>query len=381
MANFPIESGLDNMSKLSWLLIPIVFMIIIAQVHIAQLSEQRVVDALGRSVTIKKYPERVISIAPSVTELLTVMELDDLIVGADGYSLSDWFMDVGEKLRSRGVMKVGEYWWSTISVEKIIELSPDLIIADKGAHRQLLEVFEAYNLTVLFLNGGSAKSVNDVYEDIYIMGQVFNKIEDAEKLVSSIEASLARGKEQLSSFHSARVLVVIDFWQGIWVAGKATYIDDLLARLGLVNVAMTVGWSIVNVDTIAKWNPDVVIVACPYATRDLVEQTGLLQLSKPVVVLNNTEIDIVSRPGPLITYAPQVIHSALTRGLANMTQTRVSTTSIEQSTYSQPQGEISPQITQLPTSIPVTLYVIVLVVATISGLTGYCVGLRRGKGS
>lgn len=326
-------------------------------------EQQQVVDALQRQVVIERVPSRVVSLAPSITEILASLGLDNGIVGADGYSLGDWFMGVGEKLVKRGVVKVGEYWWSTVSVEKILELSPDLVLADKGAHRPLLDALEAYNLTVLFLNGGSANSVNDVYEDIYLVGRIFNNTVGAEYLIESIESALTRGREELKAFHGVKVIIAVDFWQGVWVAGRATYIDDILMKLGLLNAATTVGWSAVSVETIAKWNPDLIIVACTYATWDLVEQSGLTRLGKPIVMLNSTEVDVISRPGPLLARTPEVLYNALVKGFANTT-----------TTTTPPPSKSTPAISDLT-----LLYLTIPLAAVLGVVVGYYLGLKRAK--
>lgn len=348
---------LDKLSKFMYLFIAV--FIILGGLPV--LAEQQIVDALGRSVTLITHPRRVVSLAPSITEILTSLGVEDSIVGADSFSLSSWYMGIGEKLKSRGVIEVGGYWWSTISIEKILDLNPDLILADKGAHRQLLEAFDAYNLTVVYL--GSAKSINDVYSDIYTIGLIFNKTSEAEALIRSIESALQTGKELLRDYEGVKALVVIDFWQGIWVVGKTTFIDDLLTRLGIINAATTIGWSVVGIETIAEWNPDVVIIACPYASQETIEQSGLPQLGKPLVLLNTTEVDVLMRPGPLLVYAPQVIHGALARGLANRTMT------------------ISKTSQQVPstTSTPLELYVAMPLAAFISGIVGYYVGLKKRR--
>ncbi|MEM1529454.1 MAG: helical backbone metal receptor [Desulfurococcaceae archaeon] len=348
---------MDNLSKQMCLFMAI-FVVLSG---LPALAEQQVIDALGRSVTLTAYPRRVVSLAPSITEILASLGVESSVVGADSFSLSSWYMDIGERLKSRGVVEVGGYWWSTISVEKILELNPDLILADRGAHRQLLEAFEAYNLTVVYL--GSARSINDVYNDIYTVGLIFNKTGEAENLIRSIESTLQSGKELLKGYEGVKVLIVIDFWQGIWVAGKATFIDDLLARLGLVNAAVTIGWSVVGIEAITEWNPDIVIVACPYASQEAVEQSGLPQLGKPLVLLNTTEVDVLMRPGPLLAYAPQVIYHALVQGLANRTTTTPRT----------------PQQAPLVTSAPLELYVAAPLVALVSGVIGYYVGLRKKR--
>lgn len=351
---------MDGLSKPMKMAVAFV-LVVMAIAPVVVLGEERVVvvDALQRSVELASTPSRVVVLAPSITELLATLGLEGAIVGADSFSLGDWYMEVGSKLKERGVIDVGGYWWSVVSVERILELGPDLVLADRGAHRPLLETLEAYNLTVVYLNGGSARSVNDIYSDAYTLGLLFNKLEDVERFVNGLEESLATGRRLLKDYEGKKLLIVIDFWQGIWVVGKATFIDDVLTRLGLVNAATIVGWSPVSIEVVAKWNPDIVLVACPYATQELIEQSGLLGLNRPVMLLNGTDVDVVSRPGPLLKYAPEVLYRALSRGLAATKPTSVETPS---------RREWQPYLT----------YALVPVVAVVSGVLGYYAGVKRG---
>jgi iron complex transport system substrate-binding protein len=340
-----------------------------------------VVDALGRSVELPSIPKRVVSIAPSITQILANLGLLDVVVGVDSFSIGDWYLNISSRLRERGVVDVGGYWWSVIKVEEILKLNPDIVLADSGAHRPLLETFESYNVTVVYLHGGSAKSVNDVLSDIYTIGLVFNETSRAESLVNEITSALDEGLKLLKPFSGRRILVVIDFWQGIWVVGKATFIDDVFSRLGLINAATTYGWSAVSIETISKWNPDIIIVACSYATNETIREAGLYDLGKPIVLLNNTEIDIISRPGPLITLIPQVLYTALERGLGKPVETVTPTTPLTTTitvTETKTTTITTPivQVVGLEAGQVVVITVIVAILAFIIGLT---IGLKRRR--
>lgn len=351
---------LDNLSKLGYSAGIIITVMMLSLIHMC-FGQVVVEDAMGRKITIENPPMRVVSLAPSITEVLATIGVDDVIIGADTISLMDSYMELGAKLKSRGVEDVGGYWWSSISIEKILDLRPDMVLADLGAHRPIGEALESYNITVVFLHGGSAKSINDVYCDIYNIALIFNKVDEAENLIKTIDNALNNGKELLRNYIGLRVLVVIDIWQGIWIAGRATYVDDLLTRLGLVNVATTVGWSSVSVEKIASWDPDLLIVASQYITDEVIAQTGLNNLGKPIVLLNETEVNIVSRPGPLLQHAPQVIHEAIKKGLSiNESRPYSKSTSLYQDTT-------------------LGSYAILTIVAMTSGSLGYFVGLKKGR--
>jgi len=373
---------LDKMSKLvQSVALALLVLLVVFSVLVSAKQPIVVVDALGRSVELPSIPKRVVSIAPSITQILANLGLLDVVVGVDSFSIGDWYLNISSRLRERGVVDVGGYWWSVIKVEEILKLNPDIVLADSGAHRPLLETFESYNVTVVYLHGGSAKSVNDVLSDIYTIGLVFNETSRAESLVNEITSALDEGLKLLKPFSGRRILVVIDFWQGIWVVGKATFIDDVLSRLGLINAATTYGWSAVSIETISKWNPDIIIVACSYATNETIREAGLYDLGKPIVLLNNTEIDIISRPGPLITLVPQVLYTALERGLGKPVETVTPTTPLTTTitvTETKTTTITTPivQVVGLEAGQVVVITVIVAILAFIIGLT---IGLKRRR--
>ncbi|WP_448579115.1 helical backbone metal receptor [Thermosphaera sp.] len=289
-----------------------VFTLLISLAFISAESTPLVInDALGRNVELTRHPTRIVSLAPSITETLFELNAQQYIIGADDFSLEDWYLNIGKVLKEQNTTSVGGYWWSMVSVEKILSLNPDIVLADKGAHKPLLDVFQSYNVTVVYLNGGSARSVNDVLSDIYLLGELFNSTVEAQALVDRLIKSLEEGRILLEKYHGLRVLVVVDFWQGIWVAGRATYVDDILARLGLSNAASTFGWSAVSIEKIHEWKPDIIIIAAPYASQDTIEEAGLLDLGVPVIVLDREKVDILSRPGPMMVKIPEILDEAL----------------------------------------------------------------------
>jgi iron complex transport system substrate-binding protein len=296
---------------MSKLIITLVFLTLICLTSLtAEAVPLTINDALGRRVEVSNPPKRVVSLAPSITEILFELNAHQYIVGADDFSLEDWYLNISRILGEQNTTSVGGYWWSTVSVEKILGLNPDLVLADKGAHKPLLEVFQSYNVTVVYLNGGSARSVNDVLSDIYLLGELFNSTIEAQTLADKLINSLETGRTLLEEYHGLRVLIVVDFWQGIWVAGRATYIDDVLARLGLSNAASTFGWSSVSLEKIYEWRPDIIVVATPYASQEMIREAGLFDLGVSVVVLEREKVDILSRPGPMTAMIPEVLHAA-----------------------------------------------------------------------
>ncbi len=307
--------------RLHLILIMLLVVIFITQnSHVYSTGEEleiTIEDALHRTIVLNRIPQRVVSIAPGITETMFSLGLEYTLVGVDDVSYNDTCLGISEYLKKKGVEHVGGYWWSAISIEKILALKPDLVLADAGAHKPLLNIFEENNITVVFLHGGSANSINDIYSDIMTIGRIFN-IDTAKvlELINNIENNITKARSMIKS-ENLSILVIVGFYNGIWVAGKATFIDDLLSRLSLNNVANVIGWKAVNIETIRSWNPDIVIVAnMGFIDEKMLKETGLYDLETPLVLLSPNETNLLVRPGPFVGLGALL----LARKIANFTQ-------------------------------------------------------------
>ena len=121
-----------------------------------------VVDDLGREVEIEKLPQRIISLAPSNTEILFALGLEDRIVGVTQYC------NYPEAAKSKP--RVAGY--STPDIEKVVSLEPDLVVAESIHEKTVLSALENVGFTVIVM---SAKSLDTVLCDITLVGEITGK--------------------------------------------------------------------------------------------------------------------------------------------------------------------------------------------------------------
>ena len=267
-----------------------------------------ITDSAGQTLTLTEKPSRIVVLSPTITELIAYIGELNSVVGADSQSISNvWFMNASAILRAREVVDVGGYWWSALNIEKILELKPDLVLADKGAHLPLRKVFEDYNVTVIYLNGGSSSGVNDVLSDMEIIARIFEKQDYVDKFADEVQSAFLNAQRELWVKRPAKILVVVGVYNGIWIAGRGTFIDDILSRLGLENAAKTYSWSAVSIEKILEWSPDIILVTPMGIDENVLRESGLSIMEGRIRLLNETEADILLRPGPLIAQAPSVI--------------------------------------------------------------------------
>ncbi len=183
------------------------------------MSERKITDQLGRVVTIKKLPSRIVSLVPSQTELLYDLGLDESIVGITKFCChpTNW------KFKKS---KIGGT--KAVDIEKIRRLQPDLIIGNKEENTQediaILETIAPVWLSDI-------TTFEDAIHLIKSLGDIFDKQEVSSQLVHSISnAFTALNKSERSYKVAYFIWHAPDF-----VAGKATFIDTMLTSCGFQN--------------------------------------------------------------------------------------------------------------------------------------------------
>ncbi|MBM3153881.1 MAG: cobalamin-binding protein [Chloroflexi bacterium] len=249
-------------------------------------------------MTIQKLPQRIVSLAPSVTEMLFALGLDDRIVGTTDYC------DYPEAAKSK--TRVSGY--STPDLEKIVAVQPDLIVAESIHENTVLPALEKLGLPVFVT---FATSIDVILNDITVIGQITGKSKAARKLVSDmtnqIDAVTSR-TSALAAKDRPGVLYVVWF-NPIWTMGSKTFTDDLIAKAGGTNVfsADFEKARVVSLEAVVTKNPQVILVSAMATTADLVYNSikKETRLAGVDAIKNNrvykiTDSNLIERPSPRI---------------------------------------------------------------------------------
>lgn len=211
-------------------------------------------DALGRVVTIKSEPSRIVSGAPTITETLFALGLSDKVVGADSYSnYPQEFLD----LKNQGKIKVvGGV--TTLDPEKVAALRPDLVVIDASLQGKFIPALESLGLTVVALD---AKSVDNVRENFQLLAKVTFKLSEGTRLVNELNAAVQDVSSKTSSTNATRVLFIV--WHDpMYAAGGGTYLNELISIAGGANIVSDrAGWVVVNPEQVVAANPSVIIMS------------------------------------------------------------------------------------------------------------------------
>jgi iron complex transport system substrate-binding protein len=261
-----------------------------------------ITDDLGRNVTITQYPpERIVSLAPSCTEILFALGLGEKVVGVDSYS--DYPPEVKERVNAVNLTIVGSF--SDISIETVLGLKPDLILATGGVQRSVVESLERLGQPVVVLY---PKGFNGTLADISLAGKATGQIDKAEAIVADMQKRAQEIIDKTRDASRPRVYVEVFFNEGYWSFGSESYVNELIYMAGGVNVFAGFKGNYMSTSTeeVVKADPEIIIIskgamatACGLTPEVIKERLGW---SKIHAVQNDRiyEIDesIIVRGGP-----------------------------------------------------------------------------------
>ncbi len=257
-----------------------------------------VVDDLGRSVNIEKIPQRIVSLAPSNTEILFALGLGEKVVG-----VTECCNYPPEALDKE---KVGGF--STPDIEKIIALQPDLILASSIHAKEVIPALEERGLTVFAL---APENLDEVLKDIEVVGKITGKEEETSELVAQMENRIKAITDITRDLEERPRVFYITWHDPLWSVGSETHHQELIEKAGGVNIFQDItGYKTVNLETVIARDPEV-IIACtghgeakgkPFEWAMEEPRLGVTEARKNNRIYQ-IDADLVSRTGPRIIEA------------------------------------------------------------------------------
>lgn len=231
-------------------------------------------DQLNREVKLPHAPRRIVSLVPSITELLFDLGLEDRICGRTSFC-------VEPKEQVENIEMVGGT--KTADAERIRSLNPDLIIANKEENTpELIEALErdfpVYISDVL--------TIEDALEMITHVGLLTDRKERAGEMCRKIDKSLGKLGE-INPGDKKRVLYLI--WSNpIMVAGSDTFIHSMLEKSGFENLGAQLGarYPKCEIEALKSLSPDMLILSSePYrfTEKHLREWQDLIPLATVIL--------------------------------------------------------------------------------------------------
>lgn len=207
-------------------------------------------DSYGDVVTLAYEPEKIVSVAPNLTELIYKLDAADRLVGRSEYcDYPDEVLDV----ETVGSM-------NTPDIEKIISLEPDLVIVSTHFSEENAAKLEELNIPVLALY--EEHDVTGVYEMIDTLGTAINKNTEAADCISEMQDTIATVTTAVEGLEAPSVYYVVGYGEyGDYTAGGDTFVGGLIELAGGDNIAKDVsGWSI-TLEEIVEADPSIIIIS------------------------------------------------------------------------------------------------------------------------
>jgi iron complex transport system substrate-binding protein len=266
-------------------------------------------DGLGREVTLEGTPERIVSLAPSITEGLYAIGAGELLVGRTDF---DNYPPQVEDLPS-----VGGFAAENISVETIVALEPDLVLGGATSHEALAEQLSASGIPLFIFD---PVSIDDVYANLETMGRITDHQTDAQAVVQEMQARIQAVQDAVADVPEAeRPAVFYEVWdEPLMTAGPNTFVSQMVELAGGVNVFADAAedYPIISQEVVFERAPVVILGPTTHgetfgaevvAARPGWDSLPAVQTGR-VYVLDG---DIVSRPGPRIAEGVELIAAAL----------------------------------------------------------------------
>ncbi len=258
-----------------------------------------VTDGTGRTVTLAAPAQRIVTLAPSNTEILFAIGAGDRLIGRDDYS--DY------PAEALSVPSIGSLYPS-VNAEAVVALKPDLVLAAGITSDADVKTLNDLGLTVY--KGHNATNLDDIYADLLALGKLTGRATEAEQLVAD---SRSRADAVTSKTSGAGnkpvVLYEIDATEPSkpWTAGPGSFIDLLITMAGGENVGQVGSGDYfqLSLEQLVAQDPDVIVLgSATYGgqTPAMVAQRAGWENIKAVKngAVYTFDDNLVSRPGPRV---------------------------------------------------------------------------------
>lgn len=300
-----------NIATLISVLLICSLMVIAAVVACDNAAPGAITDDQGREVYLESMPQRIVSHVPSITETLFALDLGDRIIGVSDHC------NYPEEATNKP--KVGGYF--TPSIERIVELDPDLVLTDDG-HVADIAQLEGLGIPFIVLQ---PKDIDGLISNIELLGNITGSQQKASELISNLEERIDAVIATVENAPRPRVFYVYDATDPTkpWTAGPGSFIDALISLAGGENVAAQAHgpWIQFSMEELIDSDPEIIVVDAMMGTA-VISPSELKKIAawQGIIAVREDRIgvvdgDLVSRPGPRIVEGleemAQIIHPEL----------------------------------------------------------------------
>lgn len=263
-----------------------------------------VVDDLGRRVKVAARPERIVSLAPNITEILFAIGAGDRIVATTSFCTFP--------PEAANTTKIGDT--QRPDVERILSLKPDLVLVSTASQLESVsERLEALGVPTVVT---TARGVDGVLASIERIGVATGDADAAAALAAGLRARIENVRTAVAGKPSPKVFAIVGN-EPLFTTGKGTFLDDLIRLAGGASITAdeTTEWPQYSAEAVIARAPDVMLVPLVthgFAARD----SGIpASIAATPAVRNNRIVridgDLLMRPGPRLVDGLEQLARAL----------------------------------------------------------------------
>ncbi|SES64906.1 iron complex transport system substrate-binding protein [Methanococcoides vulcani] len=296
------------MSRITPIILFISILLLISNVQAASGSAVEypitITDSSGASVTIENEPERIVSLMPSITEIVFSVGAGDKLVGGTG--------DDNYPPEAENLTKVGRY--TTVNYETVADLEPDLVLIAEGNGEDTIIRLEELNIQTVMIE---PNTVDEIMETILLVGTITNNEDNAQEVVDGMEQTISDVTDStkgIADEERPRVLYIV--WDNpTYAAGTDTYPSDLIIMAGGQNIIEADGWPTINLENIVSADPQIIICSgMGGLSYQIANNTRNNDAFETVSAIKNDRVypikdpNTIERSGPRVVQGLEVLH-------------------------------------------------------------------------
>jgi len=245
---------------------------------------------------------RVVSLAPSVTEIVYALGVERALVG----NTNQCDYPAG----ARQVYKVGDF--SNPDLERIVALRPSIVFATLPMHQALIEKLRELHVAVYVSQPGS---IDDVFSEIELVGESLGAGVRAESLVLELKRRL----DSVPACADTPGVYIEISSTPLMTVGSGTFINELVTRAGARNVFGTAlqPYPVVDGSAVVEADPEVMLILHPATTAAEVRARigwSRIKAVRTGRVYDGLDEDLFFRPGPRVVEGTELLARLLAEG-------------------------------------------------------------------
>lgn len=261
-----------------------------------------VTDMTGREVTLEKPATKVVALTASDCEILYAIGAGNTLIARGEYC------NYPEEALKVPAVSSG----SETNIEQIIALKPEVVIMNTMDQKtEQIKALENAGIKVVMNN---AKTIEEVYTSIDVIGKVVGKEKEAADLIEKMKKGFEKITDSAEKDLNKTVYFEVSPLEyGLWTAGGGTFMDEIAGMLGVKNIFSDVsGWAEISQEQVIERNPDYIVTIFmgmegqKSPAEEIMSRKGWEGISAvksgKVITIDSDEI---SRPGPRLVDAAE----------------------------------------------------------------------------